>query len=186
MAWSRTGAETSCPLAALPPSPRAQSRGKQGAPTAPVPAVPASSSPKGRLLWARPQARPHPLPYLSPLARNPPSSCQFTRAQCHPHGGREGAGPHLLHFFYLGTILHKVTSVDLVFHCWHPDCFLSLLPSHTGGRSLKSRPFRARESRGCSHSWNPAPKCQLQLHICLTVCPCRHCNPRKPQTTNQV
>lgn len=121
---------------------------------------------------------------LWPGIRPPPASLPGLSAA--PMGEGRVQGPtcstfSILELYYIKSLLliWFFTAGTLI------AFFHSFLPILEAGVS-KSRPFRARESRGCSHSWNPAPKCQLQLHICLTVCPCRHCNPRKPQTTNQV
>lgn len=80
-------------------------------------------------LWAPPCT----LPYLSPSSQESVVFffCQFTMIVYvplpppPPWGGREGTRPHLLHFFYLGTVPDKITSLVQFFTASLPGCFLT-------------------------------------------------------------
>lgn len=96
-------------------------------------------------LWTPPCT----LPYLFPLARNLCLSSAnllrlYTCRYRHPPmGGGKGTRPCLLHFFYLGTIPDKITSVCSVFSLLAPltaffhTCSLCLLKLSSSGSLLE-------------------------------------------------
>lgn len=137
MAESWTGAETTClPSHSTPPPEQTPGAGSPS--TLSWASAAAKSSPgqrgssRGRSGGAAP-----PLDSPMHVALSLPSSqelvfllpiyydctCADTAT---PHGGGKGTRPCLLHFFYLGTIPDKITSVCSVFSLLStPDCFLS-------------------------------------------------------------
>lgn len=129
-----------------------------------APSCASAQWPKGRLLWEEqgasppPHASPCTLPYLSPPARNLLCSANFLQLSATSlMGGGEGTRPHLLHFFYLGTVPDKITSVYWFFTAGIPDCFLShtVLSAHMA--EISGLPLE-QENSGAAFTAQSQPK----------------------------